>query len=125
MKILNKMNDIYSKYLYAIIPVITLVLAIVEVVYEINHGDIMHILANVFMGFVSLSFYGFYLMSGKQRIGYCLIELYLFSYTVFLAIDNHFHFSNMVWMIFLPCAIFCMFFIIFFTRKENDRWRKM
>ena len=125
MKILNKINDVYGKYLYAIIPFITLILASIEVVYEINYGDIVHILANIFMGFVSLSFCGFYLMSEKRRIGYCLIELYLFVYTVFLALDNHLHFSDITWMIFLPCAIFCMFFIVFFTKKESAHWRKM
>lgn len=119
MNIMRKINELYGKYLYVIIPCITLALAVIEVVYEISHGDIIHILANSFMGFVSLAFCGFYLMSGKQRIGYCLIELYLFSYTVFLALDNHLHFNDIVWMIFLPCAIFCMFFIIFFNRKEK------
>ncbi|HPX26996.1 MAG TPA: hypothetical protein PLG87_09350 [Treponemataceae bacterium] len=119
MNILNKINGLYSKYLYAVIPLTTLILAGFEVFYEINNGDIMHILANIFMGFVSLAFCGFYLMSGKQKISYCLIELYLFAYTVFLALDNHLHFSNIVWMIFLPCAIFCMFFILFFNRKTK------
>lgn len=119
MKILNKINELYGKYLYVIIPFITLILAVIEVVYEINYGDIMHILANIIMGVVSLAFFGFYLMSGKQRISYCLIELYLFSYTVFLSLDNHLHFSDIVWIIFLPCAIFCMFFIIFFSKKSK------
>ena len=119
MNILKKINELYGKYLYAIIPVITLILAITEAVYEINHGDMMHIIAYISMGFVSLSFCGFYLMSGKQRISYCLIELYLFLYTIFLTLDNHLHFSDIMWMIFLPCAILCLFFIIFFNRKGN------
>lgn len=119
MKILHRVNVFYGKYLHAVIPSITVILAVFEVVYEINYGDIMHILANIFMGFVSLSFYGFYLMSEKQRIGYCLIELYLFAYTVFLALDNHVHFVDIVWMIFLPCAIFSMFFIIFFNKSKK------
>lgn len=119
MNILNKINELYGKYLYTIIPSVTLILAGIEVVYEINHGDIIHILANIFMGFVSLAFCGFYLMTEKKRISYCLIELYLFLYTVFLALDNHLHFSDIVWMVFLPCAIFCMFFIIFFNRKAK------
>lgn len=119
MNILNKINELYGKYLYTIIPSVTLILARIEVVYEINHGDIIHILANIFMGFVSLAFCGFYLMTEKKRISYCLIELYLFLYTVFLALDNHLHFSDIVWMVFLPCAIFCMFFIIFFNRKAK------
>jgi hypothetical protein len=117
MKLLKRINEIYGKYLYVIIPPVTLIIACIEVVYEINHGDMMHILANVFMGFISLAFCGFYLMSGKQRISYCLIELYLFIYTVFLALDNHFHFNDIAWIIFLPCAIFCLFFIIFYNRK--------
>ena len=119
MKILKKINELYGKYLYAIIPSITIIISCIEIVYEINHGDMMRIAANLFMGFVSLAFCGFYLMSRKQRIGYCLIELYLFLYTVFLALDNHLHFNDIIWMVFLPCAIFCMFFIIFFTRKEK------
>lgn len=119
MKIMNKINELYGKYLYAIIPFITLIIAGIEVVYEISHGDIMHIVANLSMGFVSLAFCGFYLMSGKQKTGYCLIELYLFLYTVFLALDNHFHFSDIVWIIFLPCAMFSMFFIIFINRRAK------
>ena len=119
MNILNRINVLYGKYLYVIIPSLTVILAVLELVYEINNGDIMLILANIFMGFVSLAFFRFYLMSGKQRIGYCLIELYLFFYTVFLALDNHLGFSDIVWMVFLPCAIFCLFFIIIFNRKEN------
>ena len=121
MRILNKINDFYSKYLYMIIPLITLMIAIFEVFHEMNYGDILHILANIFMGFVSLSFWGFYLMSGKRRIGYCLIELYLFFYTVFLAMDNHMHFNDIVWIVFLPCAIFCAFFIIFFHCNIEDK----
>lgn len=119
MRILNKINDFYSKYLYIIIPLITLLIAIMEVFYEINYGDMMHILANIFMGFVSLEFCGFYLMSDKRKVGYCLIELYLFFYTVFLAMDNHMHFNDMVWIVFLPCATFCAFFIIFFNKKNK------
>lgn len=87
-------------------------------VYEIDHGDIMHIFANIIMGFISLAFCGFYLMSGKQKTGYCLIELYLFLYTVFLALDNHLHFSDIVWIIFLPCAVICMILIIIFKQSE-------
>ena len=117
MKILKRINEIYGKYLYVVIPLATLTIACIEVVYEINHGDMMHILANVFMGFISLAFCGFYLMSGKQRVSYCLIELYLFLYTVFLALDNHIHFNDIAWIFFLPCAIFCLFFIIFYNRK--------
>ena len=119
MRMLNKINDFYSKYLYIIIPLITLMIAISEVLYEINYGDMMHILANIFMGFVSLSFWGFYLMSDKRRIGYCLIQLYLFFYTVFLAMDNHMHFNDIICMVFLPCTTFCAFFIIFFNMKNN------
>ena len=119
MRILNKINEFYGKYLYVIVPLITLVIAVYEVFYEINYGDIMHILANVFMGFVSLSFCGFYLMSDKRRIDYCLIELYLSIYTVFLALDNHVHFDDIVWMLFLPCAIFFAFFIVFLNRKNK------
>lgn len=33
-----------GKYLYAIIPSVTVILAVLELVYEINNGDIMHIL---------------------------------------------------------------------------------
>lgn len=117
MRILNKINDFYGKYLYVIVPLITLVIAVYEVFYEINYGDMMHISANVLMGFVSLSFCGFYLMSCKRRISYCLIELFLFVYTVFLALDNHVHFGGIVWMIFLPCAILFALFIIIFNRK--------
>lgn len=119
MRILNEINNFYSKYLYRIIPLVTLIIAIFEAFYEINYGDIMHILANIFMGFISLSFWGFYLMSNKRRISYCLIEIYLFSYTFFLALDNHMHFNEIVWGVFLPCAIFCMFFIIFFNKRNN------
>ena len=119
MNILNRINKLYAKYLYVAIPLATLTIACIEVVYEINHGDMMHILANVFMGFISLAFCGFYLMSGKQRVSYCLIELYLFLYTVFLALDNHIHFNDIAWIIFLPCAIFCLFFIIFYNRKAE------
>ena len=119
MSILKKINEFYGKYLYAIIPIITLIIAVIEVAYEISYGDIMHIAANIAMGFVSISFCGFYLMSGKQKISYCLIELYLFLYTVFLALDNHLHFSGIVWMIFLPCTIICLFFIVFFNKKGN------
>ena len=36
MKILDRINRFYSRYLFAIIPIITLVLAAVEVVYEIR-----------------------------------------------------------------------------------------
>lgn len=120
MNILKKINELYGKYLYAIIPFITLLIAGIEVVYEISHGDLMHVVANIAMGFVSLSFCGFYLMSGKKKISYCLIELYLFIYTVFLALDNHLHFSGIVWMIFLSCAILSLFFIVFLNRKAKQ-----
>ncbi|MBQ9886558.1 MAG: hypothetical protein IJM37_06865 [Lachnospiraceae bacterium] len=68
VKVLNKINEFYGRYLYISIPVITLLVAAIEVSYEINHGDTLHILANIFMGFVSLAFWGFYLMSDKERI---------------------------------------------------------
>lgn len=119
MRMLKTINEFYGKYLYIVVPSITIVIAIFEVFYEISYGDTIHLLANVFMGFVSLAFCGFYLMSNKQKIGYCLIELYLFVYTVFWAMDNHFHFIDIVWIIFLPCAIFGMFFIIFFHKTHK------
>lgn len=117
MKILDRINRFYSRYLFAIIPIITLVLAAVEVIYEIRYGDMMHIAANITMGFISLSFCGFYLMSGKQRASYCLIELYLFVYTAFLALDNHLHFGAAAWIIFLPCAVSCVPLIILLNKK--------
>lgn len=117
MRKLNGFNIFYRKYLYIIIPLITLMIAIIEVSYEINNGDMMHILANICMGFISLSFWGFYLMSDKQRTDYCLIELYLFFYIVFLALDNHIHFNDIVWLVFLPCAIICAILIIIFHKK--------
>ncbi|MBP3798614.1 MAG: hypothetical protein J6I46_12690 [Ruminococcus sp.] len=119
MKILNKINELYGKYLCTIIPSVTLILAGIEVMYELGNGDIPHIIANVSMGFVSLAFCGFYLMSEKKRISYCLIELYLFLYTVFLALDNHLHFNDIIWIIFLPCSAACMVFIIYLNRKAK------
>ncbi len=119
MQILNKINSFYGKYLYMLVPFITLIIALMEVLFELKNGDMMHILANVIMGGISLSFLGFYLMANKRRIGYCLIELYLFCYTIFLAIDNHMHFRDIVWLVFLPCAILGAFLIILFTRKEQ------
>ena len=119
MNALKKLNEIYGKYLFAVIPAVTLILAICEVLYEISHGDVMHIVAYILMGFVSISFCGFYLMSGKQKISYCLIELWLFVYTVFLTLDNHLHFSDIMWIVFLPCAILCLIFIILFNRERN------
>ena len=102
-----------------IVPMITLMIAIMEVLYELENGALMHIIANITMGFVSVSFCGFYLMSEKEKVDYCLIELYLFFYVIFLALDNHLHFSGIVWIIFLPCAIFSMIFIIFLNRKTR------
>ena len=61
MNALKKLNEIYGKYLFAVIPAVTLILAICEVLYEISHGDVMHIVAYILMGFVSISFCGFYL----------------------------------------------------------------
>ena len=119
MRMLDKINAFYSKFLYIAIPVITLSISVIEVFYEIKNGDMMHILAYIFMGFVSLSFFGFYLMSDKQKVGYCFIELYLFIYTIFLALDNHIHFNDIVWIIFLPCAIISAFLIILFNRKNK------
>ena len=51
-----------------------MLIAGIEVMYEISHGDLMHIVANIAMGFVSLSFCGFYLMSGKQSNEYVLLK---------------------------------------------------
>ena len=49
MNILNRINKLYGKYLYVAIPLATLTIACIEVVYEINHGDTLHILENIFM----------------------------------------------------------------------------
>ena len=98
---------------------ITLMIAIMEVLYELQNGDLMHMIANITMGFVSVSFCGFYLMSEKEKVDYCLIELYLFFYVIFLALDNHLHFSGIFWIIFLPCAIIGIIFIIFLNKKTK------
>ena len=119
MDILKKLNELYGKYLYAIVPSLTLIIAVIEIINVIRRGEIMRISAFAMMGFVSLAFCGFYLMSQKKRASYCLIEIWLFLYTVFLMLDDHMHFGNIAWIIFLPLAISVMIFIVLFNRKGN------
>lgn len=113
MKILKKANDFYGKYLCRLIPVTSLLVVILEVFHK---NDFLHMTAYLVMGFVSLAFFGFYMMSEKKNIVFFLIEIYMFIYIIFLSLSNRFGFSDLAWQIFICLSVFSMSFILMFNR---------
>lgn len=116
MKILEKLNLIYGKFLYLIVPGLTVGIAILAIL-DNRDTSILNSVANIVMGFISISFLGFYMMSQKQNIVYFLIEIYLFYYTTFLFVANKMKFGDFAWIIFICTAIFGLFFILFLNRN--------
>lgn len=122
MKILEKLNLIYGKFLYILTPITTLVIAALEIFGGNNDG--LHVLAYIVMGFVSISFMGFYMMSKKRNIVFCLIELFMLYYVTFLSIAHHVEISDSIWCIFIFTAMFGLVFILTFQKFYNKKCRK-
>ena len=61
MKILEKLNLIYGKFLYLIVPGLTVGIAILAIL-DNRDTSILNSVANIVMGFISISFLGFYMM---------------------------------------------------------------
>lgn len=117
MKILEKLNLVYGKYLYVLVPIITLLIAVIEIFNESSGG--LHTVACIMMGFISTSFWGFYMMSEKSNIVYCVIELYLFFCMAFLAVAKRVDISDGMWCIFILAEVLGLFFILLLKRHYD------
>lgn len=118
MKILEKANRFYGKHLYLIVPSISILIALMEII--IMKNDFLHIVAYIVMGFVSLSFLGFYVMSGKRNIVYFLIELYMFYYSSFLSLSGKLAPNDLIWQVFVCTAVLGMIFILVFKKFYKE-----
>ena len=118
MKLLEKANRLYGKHLYLIVPSISILIAFMEII--LGKNDFLHIIAYIMMGFVSLSFLGFYAMSGKRNIVFFLIELYMFFYISFLSLSRKLAFNDLIWQIFICTAVFVFVFILALNKKYKE-----
>lgn len=114
MKILEKLNLLYRKFLYVLVPILTVLIAVSELFDASSSG--LHITVCIIMGFISISFFGFYMMLEKSNVVYCLIELYLFFCMVFLAVANRVDISDSMWHVFISIEVLGLLCILLLKR---------
>lgn len=118
MKALEKANYIYGKYLFILIPAVTISMMIWELFANI--GNEMGIIANIILGITSILFAYLYIKGGKRNITFFLIQIMEFYYTVFLFISRRIVIKDIYGVIFVCIGIFLLFFILGFNKKHKN-----
>ncbi len=117
MNFLYKLNNFYSKYLFWIVPLGTVLVSTLELF--LGHNPQYRSFAYIFIAIMALLFFKQYVSSGKENIGYCLIQLIYFFIVLAMSVGTLLHVSNTVWMILSAIVIFDVSFILFFCLQAK------
>lgn len=119
MKILQIANRLYGKGLFIIIPFITILLGVLQLVY--NNNNQIVIVAVFILSATSAMFAYFYIKENKQNIVYFLVQINNLYYMLFICIATRINISNRVGVIFISFGIFLLFFILQFNYKYKNK----
>ncbi len=86
-----------------------------------GHNPQYRNLAYVFIAIMSLIFFKQYVSSGKENIGYCMIELIYLFIVLAMSVGTLLNISNAAWMILSVIVIFAVFFVMFFLLASKRK----
>ena len=112
MKFLYKLNSFYSKYLFLIVPIGTVLISVSELCFGDNPR--YRNFAYIFIAVLSLLFLYHYIASNKENVGFCLVQLTYFFIVLALAVGTLLHVSNAVWMVLSAVEVFLVLFVLVF-----------
>lgn len=112
MSFLYRLNKFYSKYLFLIVPIGTVVISVLELSFGNNQQ--YRNFAYIFIAVLSLLFLNRYIATNKENIGFCLVQLTYFFIVLVLSVGTLLHISNAAWMILSAIVVFLVFFVLFF-----------
>jgi len=119
MKVLQKANNIYGKYFYAIAPMVTILFAVIE--YIFGSGTSIKRMSSLVIAFAAGGFAYWYIKGEKKNITLFLAQMYELYYILFLFIARVTNASDLVWFIFINIGLFMLFFILTFNMKNRHR----
>ena len=110
MNFLYKLNRFYSKYLFLIVPIGTVMISVSELCFGDNPQ--YRSFAYAFIAALSLLFLYLYIASNKENVGFCLIQLTYLFIVLALSVGTLLHVSNAVWMILSAILVVLVFFVL-------------
>jgi len=119
MNFLYKLNRFYAKCLFWIVPLGTVLISALELFFG-NNPQYRN-MAYVFIAIMSLLFFKQYVSSGKENIGYCMIELIYLFIVLVMSVGTLLNISNVAWMILSVIVIFAVFFVMFFLLASKRK----
>ena len=117
MNKLEKANKIYADNLYLIVPTLTILISMYELIAGSNTSIKAMACIAIPLSMIYLSY--LYIKGNKTSITLFLAQVYEFCYITFLCIARITHASDLVWQIFIFIVIFALFFIIGFRLRNN------
>lgn len=112
MNFVSKINMFYSRYLYIIVPIATLAISVMDLVF--GEQTQIRILGYIFISILSAVFFVRYIKSKKKNEGYCLIQLtYLFIVSA-MACGRLLNASTGIWIALSGILFFMIFFVMFY-----------
>ena len=112
MNFLYRINRFYSKYLFLIVPIGTVMISVSELCFGDNPQ--YRSFAYAFIAALSLLFLYLYIASNKENVGFCLIQLTYLFIVLALSVGTLLHVSNAVWMILSAILVVLVFFVLLF-----------
>ncbi len=119
MKILQKMNNIYGKYFCVIVPMVTVLFAVLE--YVFGSGTPIKKTSSLVIALAAGWFAYRYISGGKKNITLFLAQIYELYYILFLFVARVTDASDFVWFIFISIGLFMVFFILTFNMRYRHR----
>ena len=119
MKFLYKLNRFYSKYLFFIVPIGTVMISVSELCFGDNPR--YRNVAYIFIAVLSLLFLYQYIASHKENVGFCLVQLTYFFIVLALSVGTLLHVSNTVWMVLSAAEVFLILFALLFLLASKRK----
>lgn len=119
MNFLYKLNSFYSKYLFLIVPIGTVMISVLELCFGDNPQ--YRNFAYIFIAVLSLLFLYRYIASNKENVGFCLVQLTYLFIVLALSVGTLLHVSNTVWMVLSAIVVFLVFCVLLFLLASKRK----
>lgn len=119
MNFLYKLNRFYSKYLFLIVPIGTVMISVLKLCFGDNPQ--YRNFAYIFIAVLSLLFLYRYIASNKENVGFCLVQLTYLFIVLALSVGTLLHVSNTVWMVLSAIEVFLVFLVLLFLLASKRK----
>lgn len=119
MNLLQKVNRIYGKHLFILVPFMTVLLGGLQLIFNISNQII--IVAVFILSVTSAMFTFLYVKEKKQNIIYFLIQINNFYYMSFMFIASRVNINDKAGVLFISFGVLFLFFIL----QLNSKYKKI